>query len=314
MISRIFFITSLVVALLASGPGWSDAGRGKTMRKTVTIGRLDRSYELYLPSRYTAAERPPLVIVLHGASACGAVIGMYTGFNEYAEKMNFLALYPNSFGPYWNDGRVDMHSPSFKVNINDVAFISRLISLMVLRYRVDPKRVYVAGFSNGGMMALRLGIELSGKLAAVASVSGTLPRHLAMLSPREPVPVILIHGSDDMTVPWSGGKLQSGGRRHGEVLSIIDTAAYFAVKNRCGVQPSMQVLADGDSDDGTVVFHVAYPCSEPGREVLLLSIQGGGHTWPGAGFSLPADKAGKTCKDISATAVILDFFARHSRR
>ncbi|MBN2160106.1 MAG: dienelactone hydrolase family protein [Spirochaetes bacterium] len=314
MRTRTFIAASLATALLVSVSAWGDAGRGRTVRDSITVGRLERSYELYLPSRNTGEERLPLVIVLHGANACGTVMSLYTGFNEYAERINFIALYPNALGPYWNDGRVDMHSPAFKMNVNDVAFISRLVSLVVLQYHVDPKRVYIAGFSNGGMMALRLGIELSGRLAAVASVGGTLPRHVAMMTPREPVPVLLIHGSDDPTVPWTGGKLISGGRRRGEVLSIIDTAAYFAVKNRCGVQPKMRVLDDRHHEDGTLVFHVAYPCGDPEREVLLLSIQGGGHTWPGAKFSAPETKVGKTCRDINATEIICEFFSRHVRK
>ena len=99
---------------------------------------------------------------------------IYSRFNDCADRNNFIVVYPNSLGPYWNDGRVDMNSVSFKANIDDVRFISGLIDHIASLHRVDTGRVYIAGFSNGGMMALRLGIAIPEKLTAISSVSGLL--------------------------------------------------------------------------------------------------------------------------------------------
>jgi polyhydroxybutyrate depolymerase len=203
-----------------------------------------------------------------------------------------------------------MGSVSFKANIDDVRFISNLIDEIVARHRVDRSRVYATGFSNGGMMALRLAVAIPEKLAAVSSVSGLLPRHLSFLSPSRPIPVMIIQGTDDPIVPCGGGKLFG---KHGEILSAVDTASYWSSRDGCSGPVGVQMLPDRDPGDGTVVFRVSYSCTGPGMEVVMLTIQGGGHTWPGTQIVLPENKSGKTCRDINATEVIWDFFSRHRR-
>ena len=250
------------------------------------------------------------MIVLHGADATGAVMSFYTRFDDLADRNNFIVVYPNSIGPYWNDGRVDLGSVSFKANIDDVGFIAGLIDDLAARYRVDRGRVYAAGFSNGGMMALRLAVAIPEKLAAVSSVSGLLPRHLSFLSPSRPVPVMIIQGTDDPIMPCEGGKLT---RKHGEVLSAVDTADYWSSRDGCSGPVGVQMLPDRDQEDGTVVFRAAYACKNPGMEVMLVTIQGGGHTWPGTPVVLPENKSGRTCRDFSATEMIWDFCSRHRR-
>jgi polyhydroxybutyrate depolymerase len=235
---------------------------------------------------------------------------IYSRFNDCADRNNFIVVYPNSLGPYWNDGRVDMNSVSFKANIDDVRFISGLIDHIASLHRVDTGRVYIAGFSNGGMMALRLGIAIPDKLTAISSVSGLLPKHLSYLRPARPLPVMIIQGTEDPIVPSSGGKLDG---KHGEILSAVDTAAYWSARNNCAAPVGVQVLPDNDPEDGTLVFQVTYTCEKAEAEVVLLTIQGGGHSWPGAKVSLPSKKWGKTCMDIDATDVIWDFFSRHRR-
>ena len=292
----------------------NNAAQGKTVRGTIKIGDLERGYEFFRPAGCTERNPLPLVIVLHGANAFGLIISMYTGFNDLAEKHHFMVLYPDSYGPYWNDGRVDMDSAAFTAGVDDVRFISMLVDFISFRHPVDRHKIYVAGFSNGGMMALRLAIAMPERLAAVASVSGLLPKNLAQLSPRWQVPVLMIHGTGDRTVPWAGGKLKGGNKTHGEVLSVVDTALYWARNNGCREPAELKMLPDVDPDDGTMAFQVSYGCCNPGSEVMLVAIQGGGHTWPGANQLLPEHRTGKTSRDISATRFIWDFFSRHKRQ
>jgi polyhydroxybutyrate depolymerase len=302
-VQKLAAAAAMIGLLLSAAPGPEEGTKG-----ILVAAGIDRSYELHVPPGYNGKDAVPLVVVLHGSNASGMVMRIYTGFNELADRKNFIVVYPDSVGPYWNDGRVDMSSVSFKANIDDVGFISNLIDHIASNYRVDTKRVYLAGFSNGGMMALRLGIVISGKVAAVASVCGLLPKHLSYLAPARPVPVMIIHGTDDPIVPCGGGKLD---RKHGEVLSAVDTASYWSEKNKCSSRMGVEVLPDRAPDDGTVVFRVSNECLNSDREVILLTIQGGGHTWPGASIVLPRDKSGKTCMDFSATETIWDFFSRH---
>jgi polyhydroxybutyrate depolymerase len=300
---------AIAAAMILSGlPAGTEPD--KSMRGVLTVAGINRSYLLHVPPACSGSGPRPLLVVLHGADASGPMMMFYTRFNDIADRNNFIVVYPNSVGPYWNDGRVDMNSVSFKANIDDVKFIASLIDHIASRYRVDTGRVYVAGFSNGGMMALRLAIAVPEKLAAVSSVSGLLPKHLSYLTPARPIPVMIIQGTDDPIVPCGGGKLNG---KHGEVLSAVDTTAYWSSRNGCSSRVGVQVLPDRDPDDGTLVFRVSYACKNSGMEVVLLTIQGGGHTWPGAPIAVPDGKSGKTCRDISASDIIWDFFSHHRR-
>ena len=285
--------------------------KAQAVRKTITVGALTRSYMVYRPETL-AADRPvSLVIGLHGANASGLVMSLFSGFNDLADRNNIVMAYPDSYGPLWNDGRVDMDSIAFTNGVDDVQFLVQLIDAMVDGYHVDPRRVYVAGFSNGGMMALRLGIAASDRIAAVACVSGLLSKHLSMQRPKRPVPLLMIHGTEDRTVPWGGGVLMKGKKKRGEVLSVLDTVSYWVRNNGCNAQVTVKILPDKDTRDGTVGFLVTYDCPDPDNEVLLVSIQGGGHTWPGAEASLPGIHEGKTSRDLNASQFIWDFFSRH---
>lgn len=286
-------------------------GHDQYVRKSLQVGTMNRTYLMYKPKNGTAAEPVPLVVVLHGSSANGLIMSHCSGFNALAERYRFIALYPDSYGPLWNDGRVDPNSPSFRNGVDDVLFISRLIDATVATGLVDPKRVYLAGFSNGGMMALRFGIAEPGKIAAIACISGLLPKHLSILRPARPVPLLMMHGTDDSIVPWVGGVLKCGNKQKGEVLSVLDTVSWWARNNGCASQVNIRILPDTDTSDGTVGFIISYGCATPDTDVTLVTIQGGGHTWPGAVSSLYRPNVGKICHDFDAAQFIWDYFSPH---
>lgn len=102
-------------------------------------------------------------------------------------------------------------------------------------------------------------------------------------------------------------------RQRGEVLSVLDTVSYWVRNNGCAAQVTVRILPDRDTRDGTVGFLVTYGCPDPDNEVLLVSIQGGGHTWPGAAKYLPEMDAGKISRDFDAAQFIWEFFSRHRR-
>ncbi len=301
----------LLSCIMVLRPG--KAGAGHDESKSIVIDGIERRYALYVPEARAGSDRIPLVIVLHGAFGIGGIIGDFTDMNDRAESMNFIAAYPESFGPYWNDGRDDAGSFAYRKRVDDVRFISRMIDAVSNEYPTDRGRVYAVGFSNGGMMAHRLAIEMPEKLAAVASVAGSLPRQLVSENPGNPVPIIMFHGTDDRTVPWKGGTLGKGSKKHGEVLSAMNTVLYWSLRNGCAGRPLFEVLPDTDPDDDTIVFRITYCAMRPDSEILFYSIKGGGHTWPGAKIKLPAEKVGSTSGDIHATDLILDFFLRHHR-
>ena len=312
-IHAIMITTAAAVILSLLFPRQAPGVAAQSQVKSIVVDGVERKYALYIPGAPAGRDRTSLVIVLHGAFGYGGIISDYTGINERAERSDFIAAYPESFGPYWNDGRVDPGSFAYRKNIDDVHFISGLIDAVVSEYPVDPARVYAVGFSNGGMMVHRLAIEIPEKLAAAASVAGSLPRQLLFSRPGAAVPVIMFHGTDDRTVPWRGGKLGKGNKSHGEVLSVLNTVLFWSLRNGCANKPVLEMAPDTDPDDGTIVFRVAFCEKKPDSEILLYSIQGGGHTWPGSKIVLPAEKTGRTSGDINATDLILNFFSRHRK-
>lgn len=307
------FAIAMIAALLslASLPPIIVAA-GRDVRESIICGGIGRWYELHIPPGYSGKRPMPLVIVLHGTDMTGATMRGFTNFNEIADQRGFMVAYPDSFGPSWNDGRTDIHSPAYGAGIDDVKFISAMIDNIGRKYRIDYSRVYAAGFSNGGMMAFRLGIAISKRLAAVAAVAATLPRELAVGVPAMPISVIIVHGTADTTVPWEGGVLSKHGKKHGEVLSVLDTVLFWASRNRCGRRAKVSILPDRDPDDGMMVFHIAYRCA-PGADTLLLAIQGGGHTWPMRRYTQSGKRPEMMTGDLDVTEFICDFFLRHRR-
>ena len=186
---------------------------------------------------------------------------------------------------------------------------------MVRDYGIDPRRVYATGISNGGFMSVRLAMELSEKIAAVAPVTAQLSKALKDRTPKLPISIMIVNGTKDPLVPFEGGhvRLFRFGRSRGEILSTAATAEHFRRHNGCDKTPKKSGVPDKDPNDGTTVEVEKYAGCKNGAEVILVKVIGGGHTWPGGMQYLKPRIIGAVCRDINASELILDFFLRHSR-
>ena len=267
-------------------------------------GRWERDYLLYLPVNYqpNPAHPLPLLIVLHGGSsdAHGMIKLTQEGFNRLADEHRFMVVYPNGIGRQWNDGRFMMRRGR---DIDDVSFLSELIDSLAPVYAVDKRRVYVTGMSNGGHMAYRLACDLSDKIAGIAPVAALMPTELM---PTRPVPVLFIAGTDDPLIPYKGGAVQVGMLQRGTVRSAMETLRVWAEANRCGGEPSTELLDDADPTDRMSVQRTMY--RDCAASVVMYTVIGGGHTWPGGKQYLGEQMIGKTSRDIDACQVIWEFF------
>ncbi len=220
-----------------------------------------RTYFFHIPASYDPAKATSLVIVLHTeqSNARGAI--RMSGMNAKADQEGFIAVYPNGTGPSedgtltWNAwnccGYASMN------NVNDVGFICAMIDRLAKQYSIDPKRIYATGFSNGAMMAHRLGCELSGKIAAIGPVAGSLNREKP--HPAGPVSVILFHGTGDKIVPFK---------------SASDAALFWARWDQCKLTSRREPQGD--------IIRETFPGGDNKTEVALVTIQGQGHAWPGS--------------------------------
>src|SRR5262249_9332828 len=155
-----------------------------------------------LPPRLDPTKSAPLILSFHGAGANPKGWATLSKFNEQGGPLGFVIAYPAGYKGFWHAGD-DCCGPPLNENIDDVAFVRAVIDDVAAIIKVDPDRIFAAGFSNGGRMAYRLACELSDRIAAIA-VAGS---SLGMLDchPKRPVPLLAFHGTADTFSPYLGG-------------------------------------------------------------------------------------------------------------
>lgn len=294
-------LSILAMAMVAAGP----LTPGNHFRILDVDGTV-RSYTVHVPPEYDHERATPVVLAFHGAATNGPIMAHSTGLSEKADEAGYVVAYPNGTGKagiflVWNSG-------GFKVGRNlklpdDVAFVVRLLDDLATVVNVDRSRVYATGMSNGGMMCYRLAAEFSDRIAAIAPVAGTMAADYP--KPGRPVPVIHFHGTEDRLVPYDGPAEKAGFL---SIKSVEKSIRTWARINGCREQPEESELPD-TADDGTTVTRQSYGPGTDGAEVILYTIRGGGHTWPGRDW--PVRSLGKSTHDISANDLIWEFFERH---
>jgi len=308
----------VVALLLALAAAARPAGRWETGR--LVHAGAKREWRLYVPPAVTDPGRPlPLLLVLHGGGGRGAALPRFLGggFERLADRDGFFVAYPEGRYHQWNDGREPSVSRAHAEQVDDVGFLRELVADVSGRYSVDPARVYACGISNGALMACRLACELADRIAAVALVAGSFPARLAPgCAPARAVSVLMICGTDDPLVPFAGGTIQlrKGWKERGEVLGAREAAARWAALDGCPPAPSpVAALPDRDPADRTTVARETWGPGREGAAVTLLTVRGGGHTWPGARQYLPAALVGRVSRDVDGCAEIWAFLKPRAR-
>lgn len=229
-----------------------------------------------------------------------------TQLDAVADTRRFIVAYPDGVDTHWNDGRSTIRNPQ-----DDVAFVAAMIDRLVQKHGVAPGRVYATGLSNGALFTQRLGCELSDRIGAIAPVAGSMPAELADgCRPVRPLAVLQIGGTADPIMPFEGGAVADfGGRGEGgQVLPVARTAAFWAQANGCGSAGAAQVLPLAAARDRTRVLKTAYAGCPAVGQVTLLTVAGGGHTWPGGPQYARPIVVGRASSQIDASAAIADFF------
>lgn len=300
-------MTDHLLLLLALTLGGTPLESG-IHRRQLTVDGRERSYVVHVPRHSDPDQLAAVVLVLHGAGTNATFTIPFTGLNQKAEEAGFVAVYPNGTGagPFltWNAGGVVGEPPADEVD--DVQFIRELLDDLQTVVPIDPQRVFATGFSGGGMMCYRLAAELSDRIAAIAPVAGAMAIETA--NPVRPVPVMHFHGTADAIVPFDGPN--AGTPPFLTFKSVEETIRDWIEINDCPETPMVSDFPDV-ADDGTTVQKVTYGPGEAGSEVVLIRIDGGGHTWPGR--KPPFRFLGKSTSDISANDLMWEFFARHPR-
>lgn len=276
---------------------------GAAMATTMEFDGFQRSFEMSVPA--TAPRPLPVVLVLHGGGGTSSQIRTYSHFDDIAQSQGVLAVYPQGLGKHWNDGRAAPGVLPHSEDADDVAFLMAVVDSLARTGLADPHRVYVAGISNGGMMALRLACELPERVAGIAVVAANMPVGLDC-APSRPVPVMFFHGSEDRFIPWDGGDiLQWANIDRGKVLSVDDTLSLWQRIDGCSGDEQEETVTKGPH---LFSQRITSPKCK-GAPVIHYVTQGGGHVWPGARQGPGGDALlGAVDHDLDATGLIWDFF------
>ena len=259
-----------------------------------------REYLLYVPKSYDRIRPTPLVISLHGGAMWPAAQMETSQWNRVADEHGFIVVYPSGVsgrGPRaWRAGG----GPGL---MRDVQFISELIDTLRASYNIDPTRIYANGLSNGGGMAFVLSCTLSDRIAAVGLVATAIFLPWSSCTDRAAVPMIAFQGTADRAVPYHGGKSWVAPNVFPDIPRWTAT---WAIRNRCSPNPVDAAVA-------TDVLRRTYTNCANDAAVVLYTIEGGGHTWPGGG-PLPEWFVGATSRSIDATSEMWAFFRAHRLR
>ena len=254
---------------------------------------LTRSFNIFVPDTYDPSEPVPLLFCLHGYGSNHDVIMEYTDFNTIASSENFIAVYPQGSLlngiTHWNVGGWTVGS-----FVDDISFIDLIIETVSDSYSINLHRIYSTGMSNGGYMSFLLACQLSEKIAAVASVTGSMtPQTFYSCQPQRAISVLQMHGTSDGVVPYGGNQAWT--------MGINTVVNYWRTHNNCSASPTIIDLPDIYTFDNSTVQEITYSNGDNNTMVKHYKVNGGGHDWFGVWGN----------RDINATELIWEFFSMY---
>jgi polyhydroxybutyrate depolymerase len=281
------------LSLQAATPGSEAVAGAGSLAASGLTGRSEHSssasgllrrWLLYLPHAASAGAPLPLVFTLHGSGGTPEDQLQLSGLEALAESEGFVVVAPEGVEHMWNVP-IDAAKP------DDVRFLSELIDQVGALTPVDRQRVYATGFSGGGRMVSQLACDLSERIAAIAAIGGI--RFPGPCSDARPMPILAFHGTADDTNPYDGGGRPYWG------TGVEPAVAGWAEHNRCPTR-SERPLAP-------TTLAISYGGDGCGAEVVLVRLEGFGHSWPDRiGASLDGGS-----EDTTADQALWSFFQRH---
>jgi polyhydroxybutyrate depolymerase len=303
-LSKLFSVCLLAVAVctLQAEPQPKGPPRSShSIRGHITFGEIDRTYLLYRPANLAKANPVPLVVMLHGRHDSDKYAEFAYHWDTTADQHGFVVVYPNGYHGTWNGG--ECCGASQKDKIDDAGFLTQLINDLIQQQNIDANRIYIAGMSNGGIMAYRMACDSPLHIAAIGSVSGDLVEVCKM---PHPTSVIEVHGGEDKLLPFNGkGQAEADGDADGGYIPSVQwTLDHWIIADKCD---------DAKTTTTGEIVDTVRQC-DAGRAVELIEIKNAGHQWPGSKRHLRIDDLFGTAEPsplLNATEKLWAFFAAH---
>ena len=299
-IHRIIPIPFLLLFMLIS---CGNEETGFVEERVIEHEGLERSFLIYVPTNIK--ENAPLVVAIHGYTSSAKTLMGYSGINQIADKEGFLVAYPQGTkdsrdNNFFNVG-YEFHSDS---KVNDVNFIREIVLNLTKDYKLNSKRVFATGMSNGGDMSYLLACTSSDLFTAVAPVAGVMMKDtLENCNPVKKIPIFEIHGTKDSISKFEGD--MNNEDKWGAYYDLPSTIEFWVNKHALSEKETIQ-LENKNTEDGTTITFERYWSDESQREVWFYIVNDGNHTWPGMTglFSRTANQ------DINSAEEIWKFFSK----
>jgi polyhydroxybutyrate depolymerase len=274
---------------------------------TIVSSGQKREYLLYVPRSYDRAKPTPLVISMHAAAMWPAAQMSISEWNKVADEHSFIVVYPSgAAGVLGGDPLFPRGPKVWEGGGGDVTFISDLIDNLEAAYNIDATRIYVNGFSNGGEMSFEVSCGLPDRIAAVGVVAAAVLQIWNSCKDSAPVPMMAFHGTADRLAPYYGGTSLASPPGPVPFMAVRDWVAAWAQRNECeGVPIDAPITAS--------VRQLAYTNCSDNADVILYTVDGGGHSWP-SGKRLPEWMVGRTNSELNASSILWEFFREHPLR
>jgi polyhydroxybutyrate depolymerase len=269
-------------------------------KRTITVDDTKRIHRIHVPPKYDPKQPAAVVLALHGAVMDGELMEGFSGLSKTADKHNFIVVYPNAQLFTWNAGLDTKNNKA-----DDVKYLGKVLDDVESVLKVNKKRIYTVGLSNGGMMTYRVAAEMSDRIAAVGAVAGTMP--VGKYEPKRPISVVHFHGTKDDLVPFDGPDKKKDVLGILKFRSVDDTVMTCVKANGCTELPRETLIRM--KADKIRVIRKEYDKGKDGSEVILYVVENGGHTWPGSPLS-PVF-LGLSTNNINANEIMWEFFQKH---
>lgn len=276
-------LAHLTLAALLLGSCGGDSLPPLPDPPATTLGvAAGRPADVRAPTDYDPSVEYPLVVLLHGFMASGGVQNIYFGLSNQVTALGFVLVVPdgtpNSQGARFWDA-TDACCNFEDQPVDDVAYIRGLIEEAQANYRIDPRRIYLFGHSNGGFMSYRMACEASDVVTAIASLAGSTYLDPADCAADEPVSVLQIHGTDDDVILYDGMESPEGQFPAG-YPGAAEAVRRSAARAGCDLDAAVEgaPLDIENSLDGAETRVLEYRAGcERGLDMALWTIEGGAH-------------------------------------
>ena len=276
---------------------------GTTTSVTFTSGGVTRTFTYYVPAIYYTANKPvPLILNIHGWTGSSMKQESYADFRKIADTANFIVVHPQALPQSgfnsWNTTQT--YGPS----ASDKVYLMQVLDTLIAKFKINPKRIYSTGFSQGGLLSYDMACFYSTRFAAIASVSaGMSTSHRAICNPQHPMPIMEIHGTKDQLATYTGSGLS---------IPVDSVIRYWVNFNGCDTTPSTVAnLPDINTTDSCHVVHYVYTGGAQGATVELYKVINGDHQWPADSVTTNVYGVGFRNKDFNASKEIWRFFSKY---